>query len=309
MSYESEMFIKYRMPSRKEVEQALLCSLVKHGGVIKEFASGQDIVEEIADEFGLNNEQRSAYLETIYRKENRRKKSLLWHRLLFRAAYSLAEEKLISQPSRTLHLTGEKEWMLMEKGVDEALKILNVPSTRKDAIQTKSFELQKIINKLCGMERPENYNPIDNNKLQNKVITNLLLRARGFRLAVIEVYDKKCAVCGLKINSPDLLSWEVEAAHIIPSSSKGRDDIWNGLAMCRLHHWAFDVGWFTLSNSYKVQVSSRIQTLPPAYGTLYSYEFLRSYSGNNKIISLPSQSELFPHISAIEWHRQNVFFK
>jgi hypothetical protein len=32
----------------------------------------------------LNQEQRTAYLETIYKKENRVKKSFLWHRLLFR---------------------------------------------------------------------------------------------------------------------------------------------------------------------------------------------------------------------------------
>lgn len=118
MSYESKMFEQFAMPTRKEVEQALLHALLKHGGVIKEFGVGQEIVDEIAKDFGLNEHQRSAFLQTVYRKENRVKKSLLWHRLLFRAADSLAREKLVSRPTQTFHLTNKKEWMLTEKSLD-----------------------------------------------------------------------------------------------------------------------------------------------------------------------------------------------
>ncbi len=75
MSYEGNMLEDLKMPSRKEVENALLKSLFKHNGVIKEFGAGEEIVEEIADDFGLNEQQKNAYLETIYRKENRVKKS------------------------------------------------------------------------------------------------------------------------------------------------------------------------------------------------------------------------------------------
>ncbi len=94
MSYESRMLEQLAMPTRTEVGRALLRTLLKSGGVAKEFAAGQEVVDELADEFHLNNTQRSAALETVYRKENRLKKSLLWHRLLFRAADSLANEGL-----------------------------------------------------------------------------------------------------------------------------------------------------------------------------------------------------------------------
>ncbi len=46
------------------------------------------------------------------------------------------------------------------------------------------------------------------------------MQARGFRQAVIEVYDYKCAFCGLKINLLIDSSWEVEAAHIVPHNEK-----------------------------------------------------------------------------------------
>src|SRR4051812_20191246 len=108
MSYEGQMLEEFNMPSRREVEHALLRILFKHNGVIREFASGEEIVDEIANEFGLNQDQRGATLQRIYRKENRIVKSLLWHRLLYRAADSLAKEKLVSRPTSTLYLTNKK---------------------------------------------------------------------------------------------------------------------------------------------------------------------------------------------------------
>lgn len=296
------------MPTRQQVEQALLLALLQHG-VIKEFGFGQEIVDEIANDFGLDERQRSASLQTIYRKENRVKKSLLWHRLLFRAADSLAKAKLVSRPTQTLQLTKKREWMLTEKGFDEALKLSSIPVARKDFLPTKSYEVQKIVKKLSDSPRPENYNPFDKGKRVVKVTKESGLRTRGFRQAVIEAYGCKCAVCGMKMNSPDFLSWEVEAAHIVPNSYMGRDDIWNGVALCHLHHWAFDVGWFTLLDHYAIQVSSQVNSLPSDFGRLGDYEFIRSLSRKSMKILLPNRSELYPYHNAIRWHRQNIFYK
>ena len=113
----------------------------------------------------------------------------------------------------------------------------------------------------------------------------------------------------MKIHSPDFLLWEVEAAHIGPRSFKGRDDIWNGLALCRLHHWAFDVGWIALQDNYTIQVSSRVHSLPPDLGRFGDYEFIRSFSAKSTKIILPNRSELHPHHNAIRWHRQNIFYQ
>ncbi len=244
------------MPAQKEVERALFRVLLKQGGVVKEFGSGQEVVDEIAAEFKLNTAQRSAQLETIYRRENRLKKTSLWHRLLFRAADSLARQNLVSRPTETIRLTDRREWMLTEKGFEQALKLSGIPVASRDILPTKSYEVQKIVKKLVESPRPENYNPFDKSKKSTKTTRESILRTRGFRQAVIEAYICRCAVCGLKLNSPDSLTWEVEAAHIVPHRAKGRDDIFNGIAMCHLHHWAFDVGWFTLRDDYKIQISS-----------------------------------------------------
>ncbi|MGA2092922.1 MAG: HNH endonuclease [Sedimentisphaerales bacterium] len=307
MSYESKMLEQFNMPTRHKVEQALLQALFKHGGTIKEFGPGQEIVDEIANDFGLNEPQRSAFLQTIYRKENRPKRAYLWHRLLFRAADSLAKEKLVSNPKHTLQLTNKKEWMLTEKGFDEALKLSNIPIIRKNFLPTKSYEVQKVVKKLIESPRPENYNPVDKEKKIIKTTTESAIRTRGFRQAIIDAYSYKCAICEMKINSPDSLSWEVEAAHIVPNSFLGRDDIWNGLALCHLHHWAFDVGWFTLQDDYTINVSSKVYSLPSDYGKIGDYEFIRAISSKSIKILLPKKSELYPHQNAIRWHRQNIF--
>lgn len=306
MSYEGKMFEDLKMPTRKEVEEALLKSLFKHNGVIKEFGADEEIVDEIANDFKLNAKQRNAYLETIYKKENRVKKSFLWHRLLFRAADNLAKENMISRPTKTIQLTNKREWMLTEDGYDKALKILNIPAIKKEILPIKSYELQKIVKKINEQSRPQNYDPFESNKKLIKVNNETKLRNRGFRQAIIEAYGFKCAVCGLKIKSPDNFQWEVEAAHIVPHSLNGKDDIWNGLALCRLHHWAFDVGWFTLQDNFKIIASKQIQNLSDDFGKMGNYEFMRALTENIKII-LPDKQEIYPHQNAIQWHRNNIF--
>jgi hypothetical protein len=307
MSYESRMLAELAMPAREQVQRALLCTLLKHGGVVKEFAAGEEVVDELAEEFHLNSAQRTAALETVYRKENRPKKTLLWHRLLFRAADALASDGLVSRPTQTSRLTGKRGWMLTERGFDEALRILDVPPTEKDLLPIKSYEVQKVVNKLLEAPRPENYQPFDRTRKRVKTIRETALRIRGFRQAVIEVYNFRCAVCGLKINSPDSLCWEVEAAHIVPHGSFGRDDVFNGIALCRFHHWAFDVGWFALLDDYQIQVSLKLARIPGDFGRMCDYELLRALTKTRRGIGLPGRRQVHPHVNSIRWHRQFVF--
>jgi len=308
MSYEANMLKLYKMPEQKDVEKTLLKVLFRNNGVVKEFGAGEKIVEDIADEFNLDKKQKSAYLETIYKKENRLKKSILWHRLLFRAADSLAKLNLITRPTLTELLTNKREWMLTENGYDKALKILGVSINQKEFLSVKSYEVQKIAKKIAEQEKPINYYPFEKKKI-SLISRETKLRNRGFRAAVLEVYSCRCALCGLKINSPDAKRWEVEAAHIIPYSSDGKDDIWNGIALCRLHHWAFDVGWFTLDKNFKIRTSSMVQNMSNDIGRMRNYEFIKELTDNNLKIFLPLNKNHHPHPLVIKWHNENIFYK
>jgi hypothetical protein len=306
MSYEGQMLEDLRMPSKVEVETHILKALLRHRGVLKEFASGVDIVDEIADEFALTQQQRTATLERIYRKENRTVHSLLWHRLLFRAADSLAKSGLVSRPTATLQLSSNREWMLTEKGFDEVLK-LEGKLLSKEELGVRSFEVQKEVKKIISAPRPTDYDPVESSKRMVTRSSSSYFRSRGFRQAVIEAYDCSCAFCGFKLVSPDSLRWEVEAAHIVPNNVQGKDDVWNGLALCGIHHWAFDVGWLTLDHKFLIQISSRVERLPVEFGQMGKTDLLRMFKGGGTRIKLPGNRNLFPHQSALNWHRTNRF--
>lgn len=60
------------------------------------------------------------------------------------------------------------------------------------------------------------------------------LHQRSFRERVLRAYRSQCALCRLKHH--ELL----DAAHIVPDSEAGLPQVPNGLALCKLHHAAFD---------------------------------------------------------------------
>ena len=64
-------------------------------------------------------------------------------------------------------------------------------------------------------------------------------RAGAFRHTILEIYDFRCAACGIRVKITDDLSL-VEAAHIIPFGVSRNDKPDNGLALCPNHHWAMD---------------------------------------------------------------------
>ena len=60
------------------------------------------------------------------------------------------------------------------------------------------------------------------------------LHQRSFRERVLRAYRSRCAVCRLRHH--ELL----DAAHIVPDSEAGAPRVPNGLALCKLHHAAYD---------------------------------------------------------------------
>lgn len=61
-----------------------------------------------------------------------------------------------------------------------------------------------------------------------------------FRRRVREAYRTVCLVCGSYYPPTQFNASGVDAAHILPWSEYDLDEIYNGLCLCKLHHWAFD---------------------------------------------------------------------
>ena len=75
------------------------------------------------------------------------------------------------------------------------------------------------------------------------------LHQRIFRERVLEAYRRQCAFCRLRHD--ELL----DAAHIVPDKDpEGEPVIRNGLALCNLHHAAFDKFFLGLRPDYVIEV-------------------------------------------------------
>jgi putative restriction endonuclease len=64
-------------------------------------------------------------------------------------------------------------------------------------------------------------------------------RDAAFRRIVLELYDYRCAACGIRVLL-DAQNSLVEAAHLIPFIVSRNDKLNNGVALCPNHHWAMD---------------------------------------------------------------------
>jgi putative restriction endonuclease len=64
-------------------------------------------------------------------------------------------------------------------------------------------------------------------------------RDGAFRRTILEIYDYRCAACGIRVVLDSLVTL-VEAAHLIPFRVSQNDKPTNGVALCPNHHWAMD---------------------------------------------------------------------
>jgi putative restriction endonuclease len=79
------------------------------------------------------------------------------------------------------------------------------------------------------------------------------LHQRAFHERVMRAYQHECALCRLR--HEELL----DAAHILPDGEPDSEPIVpNGIALCKLHHAAFDKYFFGIRPDYTVEVSEAI---------------------------------------------------
>jgi putative restriction endonuclease len=75
------------------------------------------------------------------------------------------------------------------------------------------------------------------------------LHQRGFQERVMRAYREHCTICRLKHR--ELL----DAAHIIPDSEPDGDPVvTNGLALCKIHHAAYDRGVLGITPDFQVSI-------------------------------------------------------
>ena len=90
------------------------------------------------------------------------------------------------------------------------------------------------------------------------------LHQEGFRQRVLAAYHTHCAVCHLR--HAELL----EAAHILPDGHpQGHPVVPNGVALCRLHHAAFDANILGIRPDYEIEI--RLDVLEETDGPMLKH--------------------------------------
>ncbi|RWX52271.1 putative restriction endonuclease [Candidatus Electrothrix marina] len=134
----------------------------------------------------------------------------------------------------------------------------------------------------------------DNEGIKNKV------RSQGFRKAIVKLYEHRCALCGLRMLTPEGHT-VVEAAHIIPWSASQNDQPQNGMALCRLCHWFFDEGLMGIGQHYEILVSPVVRQDGNYPGHIETM--------TGRVILKPEKKAFWPHMEYLEIHRKETFRK
>lgn len=141
-----------------------------------------------------------------------------------------------------------------------------------------------------------------------------------FRKRVGAAYKYTCAVTGTKLRSPYATRFYGHAAHIVPHSGVdkggnsvyGKDAVSNGVYLDGFLHWCFDAGWITLEPIIKRKSIETYQIKVATIAAEDAFEreldhFTPIDGKRIDIHRLPYNPANWPNVTALNWHRDNVF--
>ncbi|MFI3135252.1 MAG: S1 RNA-binding domain-containing protein [Methylococcaceae bacterium] len=123
------------------------------------------------------------------------------------------------------------------------------------------------------------------------------IRSSRFKNEVLTTFKHICVFCSKNQKITDSAT-AAEAAHIVPRGHRGADDIKNSLCLCKLHHWAFDRGFLSITEDKKIIVCDAI--VADSEGVARELLIIQG-----KDVYWPVGLS-FP-FDALNWHRRNIF--
>jgi putative restriction endonuclease len=127
-------------------------------------------------------------------------------------------------------------------------------------------------------------------------LTSRIVRDRVFRRIVLNAYDERCAVTGIKLINGRGRA-EVAAAHIRPVEASGPDIVSNGLALSGTAHWMFDRGLISLADDLEILVSRQVN----------DPDGIHSLINKSGHAIAPKRAADRPHPHFLKWHRDHCF--
>jgi putative restriction endonuclease len=125
----------------------------------------------------------------------------------------------------------------------------------------------------------------------------LYVRGGLFKKTIPKIYDYKCSISEMKIESTEQIQM-IDACHIVPFSISNDDTITNGISLSPNLHRAFDRGLVTVNKNFEVRVSPTVIENDSVFN-------LSQFEG--KRILLPDNSKWYPSVEGFNWHNKEVF--
>lgn len=161
-----------------------------------------------------------------------------------------------------------------------------------DAQQIKANLLHSSIEDLVGITEKDLVGK------DKKAFVKQRVNQDAFRSMILNLYEKRCALTG--INIPTLLV----ASHIIPWAVNQQERLnpENGLCLSALYDKAFDKGFISFDDQYRVILAEKLKLYQaePYYGKHFA-------SIEGQTIALPEYHR--PNKEFLEWHRDCIFNK
>ena len=111
--------------------------------------------------------------------------------------------------------------------------------------------LMKIANEPDSVQDEEIETNVTRKRRYAITSTRRALRDINFRDRVLTAYKHRCAFCGIQLKLLD-------GAHILPASHPASNDLTsNGIALCALHHRAYDRSLITFDPSFRTKMNSQ----------------------------------------------------
>ncbi|MFX4219594.1 MAG: HNH endonuclease [Thalassobaculum sp.] len=149
---------------------------------------------------------------------------------------------------------------------------------------------------VIGLEERQTPFKFETDRTRVLSLTSRPVRDRAFRRMVLNAYNERCAISGLKLINGGGRA-EVDAAHIRPVEAHGPDCVTNGIALSGTAHWMFDRGLIRLSDDLTILISR--QANDP--------EAVRTFVNPSGQVIGPMLKRDRPHPRFLEWHRDNCF--
>ncbi len=146
----------------------------------------------------------------------------------------------LSDPGSIKKFTGIVEYAYLDEKLWTYLQDQTVLNTLRDGLIQSYFPKYKI--QIEGIVKEEKeisgYENVLKGEPDKIKETKSTYRSTAFARIIRDIYDYRCAACGLRLNLNGLVI--IDAAHLIPFSESQDDDPRNGIALCKNHHWAMD---------------------------------------------------------------------